>query len=343
LKCRHCYQDAGKGLKNELNLEEKIATVHQLASMKIAYLAFSGGEPLLKDDFFLVAREASKMGIYTSVATNGTLLTKEMVNGIAEAGIKYIQISLDGAMPDSHDSLRGRIGCWKKTVQGIKNAVENGSFKVSLATTVTASNYPQFEKVLELAKKLRVDGLTIYNFVPTGRGKKMIKEDLNPEIREAMLKRAHQELSNGFDVLATAPQFSRVCIQSRRGKVGVAHFGKVESKMAEFVADILGGCGAGRVYCAIQPDGKVTPCVFIQLIAGDLRKEDFASIWRDSPLLNTLRSREDLKGWCGKCKFRSSCGGCRARALGYFNDLKGPDIGCILNRKWWEELRSVSS
>lgn len=346
LKCRHCYQVAGQKSDDELGSEEKLAVVHQLASAGVIYLAFSGGEPLLEKDLFLVGKEASNLGIYTSIATNGTLLTKKVVRRIARTGFRYLQVSVDGATAETHDAFRGVEGSWDKTIQGIKKAVREG-LKVSIATTITAHNYHQFEDILRMAKRLKVNKLTIYNFIPTGRGKEIMKDDLSPEIREAILLKAQEELTRGFDVLTTAPQFSRVCIEAQGGRIGVAHFGRVdqdgEGRRAEFVAEFLGGCGAGRTYCAIQPNGKVTPCVFIPLEAGDLRKDNFNAIWRNSPLLNSLRDRGDLKGRCGKCEFRFSCGGCRARALSYFNDLKAPDVGCIFNRETWEVLNKVEA
>jgi radical SAM protein with 4Fe4S-binding SPASM domain len=342
LRCKHCYQVAGRRLENELTLEEKLDVVHQLASMGVVYLAFSGGEPLMSKDLYVVGREASNLGIYTSIATNGTLLTEENVKKIAEAGFKYIQVSVDGSNAETHDTFRGVRGCWEKTIRGIKNAKEKG-LTVSIATTVTTHNYHQFDEILRMAKKLGVDKLTIYNFIPTGRGKDIMEDDLPPDLREEVLLKAQRELDRGFDVLTTAPQFSRVCIEAHGARVGVAHFGRLErdpdGRKAKFVAEFLGGCGAGRTYCAIQPDGKVTPCVFIPVVVGDLRKEDFKSIWDNSPLLESLRDRGDLTGYCGECEYRASCGGCRARALSYFNDLKAPDVGCILNREIWEESK----
>ncbi|UCG94129.1 MAG: SPASM domain-containing protein [Candidatus Aerophobus sp.] len=105
--------------------------------------------------------------------------------------------------------------------------------------------------------------------------------------------------------------------------------------MAEFV----GGCGVGRAYCAIQPDGIVTPCVYMPLPVGDLKKEKFIDIWNHSPILAEIRVRNDLKGHCGECEFRSACGGCRARAYAYFGDYKAPDPGCINNKEAYLQLK----
>ncbi len=93
------------------------------------------------------------------------------------------------------------------------------------------------------------------------------------------------------------------------------------------------------MYCAIQPNGIITPCVFMPIPVGDLRSEQFIDIWRDSEVMQSLRERHDLKGHCGSCDYRNVCGGCRARAYAYFNDIKAPDIGCINNMSAYNELK----
>jgi radical SAM protein with 4Fe4S-binding SPASM domain len=112
-----------------------------------------------------------------------------------------------------------------------------------------------------------------------------------------------------------------------------------KGKNAKVLADYIGGCGAGRAYCAIQPNGKVTPCVFMPIEVGDLRRQSLEDIWHNSEVLKQLRNREELKGHCKICKHRSMCGGCRARAYGYFQDYMGPDPGCINNMKAWRNSK----
>jgi radical SAM protein with 4Fe4S-binding SPASM domain len=106
------------------------------------------------------------------------------------------------------------------------------------------------------------------------------------------------------------------------------------------LAEYIGGCGAGRMYCAIQPNGIVTPCVFMPIPVGDLRSESFVDIWKNSEVMQSLRERHDLKEHCGSCDYRNVCGGCRARAYAYFNDIKAPDIGCIHNLHAYDELKN---
>jgi radical SAM protein with 4Fe4S-binding SPASM domain len=86
-------------------------------------------------------------------------------------------------------------------------------------------------------------------------------------------------------------------------------------------------CPCGVQYCRITPDGKVTPCPYMEVVAGDLSAQSFGEIWRDSPVFGDLRGGE-LGGKCGRCGYREICGGCRARAYADTGDYLGPDASC---------------
>jgi len=101
------------------------------------------------------------------------------------------------------------------------------------------------------------------------------------------------------------------------------------SKKAKALADFIGGCGAGRFYCAVSPEGNVQPCVFLPITVGNLKTEKLEDIWFNSSVFKDLRDRENLKGRCGRCEFKYVCGGCRARAFAYHNDYLMSDPGCI--------------
>ena len=339
LHCRHCYQKAGEPLKDELSTEERLGVVDQLIHEDVVFLALSGGEPLLREDIYEVAKRASDEGIFVSMATNGTLLTKKRVEKLVKYGVKHVQVSLDGATPQIHDAFRGVSGAWDKTIRGIKNSV-GSDLMTTIATTITRQNYNDFDKIVALAEKLKVDQLVIYNFIPTGRGKEIIQTDITPSMREKLLHREYDLLAGGFDLVTTAPQLARICVSSsENGPMAMGHFASREfDSRLRMAADFIGGCGAGRTYCAIQPNGDVTPCVFMPIVVGNLREADLEEIWRNSDVLKSLRVRDDLKGSCGKCKYRYLCGGCRARGHAYFGDFKASDPGCIYNEKLWEDI-----
>jgi len=78
----------------------------------------------------------------------------------------------------------------------------------------------------------------------------------------------------------------------------------------------------------ITPEGKVTPCPYMPVVAGDLMTQSFQEIWESSPVFTQLRSGE-LGGKCGRCEYREVCGGCRARAYADSGDFMGPDDSCV--------------
>ena len=122
------------------------------------------------------------------------------------------------------------------------------------------------------------------------------------------------------------------------------HFTIPKSKTLRAVAEFIGGCGAGRIYMAIQPDGTVTPCVFLPIPVGNLRRDKLKEIWEKNKLINDLKDKDLLKQPCGSCEFRYICGGCRARAYAYFGDYLAADPGCLkgkLSRR--EEIEALAT
>jgi len=341
----NCYQRADRPLPDELTTEEGKRLINELADSNVVALAFSGGEPLMRPDFFELAAYARSLGMYVAIATNGTLITREVAKRLKEA-VDYVEVSLDGATAKTHDEFRGIPRSFDRAVDGIKNCVKAGLY-TCIATTATKLNQHEMQKTYELANKLGCKRQMIFNFVPTGRGIDMINLDLSPEEREELLEQSYANLvsGGGCAVLGTAPQLARVALKRAEetdgGPLVSAHFGTSTNlgEHTRLLAEFLGGCGAGRCYCAIEPNGDVKPCVFIPIKVGNIREKPFLEIWRDSPVLLDLRDRSKTKGHCSTCEYRYACGGCRARAYGYFGDYHMPDPGCINNVEYWNQLK----
>lgn len=343
LRCRHCYANAGGPNHREMSTAEAKVCIDKLAKWGVAVLAFSGGEPLVRRDILELARYATDHGIYAAIATNGVMLTEEKCRELKAAGVEYLQISLDGANPETHDSFRGVEGMFERTVQGIRNAVAEGFF-VNVATTVTKLNLAEVPQIIDLCENLGVKWFMMYNFVPTGRGRLIETDDLTPEQREELLKYMWSRLkSSKVNVLSTAPQFARVALQTEGMSCNVipTHFLNSEVPgQLHSLSDFIGGCGAGRFYIAMNTNGDITPCVFFPLVVGNILKDDPTKLWINLKEFRELRDRETLKEHCGVCEYKYVCGGCRARAYGYFGDYTRPDPGCILNKSAYEEIRS---
>lgn len=340
LRCIHCYMDAQRALPNELDTDEAKRLIEELADAGVVVIAFSGGEPLMRKDFFEVAAHAHKNDIYVALATNGTLITPEMAGKIREAGVEYVEISVDGKNAESHDAMRGIPGAFDRTIAGIKNSVDAG-FYTCMATTVTRANYDEIPEIYSLASDLKVNRLMCFNFIPTGRGAEVADQDISPEERRDLMRYLMERTreGNGPEALTTAPQVAPVAL-SNEGGVPVGHFyaGEAIEGKTGLLADFIGGCGAGRLYCSIEPEGDVQPCVFMPISVGNVRDTPFLEIWHSSEVLQGLRDRSLLSGSCAGCRNKYICGGCRARGWAYFGDIHAPDPGCMNNRDYWESL-----
>lgn len=344
LHCKHCYQDAGKFSEDELTTEEAKKVIDEFYESGVVAIAFSGGEPLVRPDFFEVVEYAAKKGFYLSLATNGTLLTKEMVKKIKDSGIEYVEISLDG-FEKEHDEFRGLQGAWRKTCEGIRNCVEAG-MDTCVATTVTKRNFRDIPKLLDFVENdLKANRFIAFNFIPVRRGKEIMADDLEPDEREELQRFLYSKLmdkSCRLNVLSTAPQYARIAMEFAEGPAVMTHFTNqaamnIKGKTRE-LGEFIGGCGAGRLYCGLEPNGDIQPCVFMPIKIGNIRKDRLKRVWATSPILKKLRERENFLG-CGECKYRLVCGGCRARAYGYFGDVQTPDPGCIHNLEYWKMLK----
>ena len=347
LRCRHCYASAGTALEDELTTEEALRLIDRLAQLGVAVIAFSGGEPLSRPDILQLISHARDHGIYVALATNGTLITRERADELRRAGAAYVQISIDGADAATHDAFRGIPGSFNRTIEGVKNAVAAGFF-VNISTTATKANYDQIPKIIDLCGDLGVNWMMAYNFVPAGRGQDMMDMDLTPQEREDLLHLLYEKnSSSGCQVLTTAPQFARVALQQScaGGQMMVpTHFCNQEVDRKLFgLTEFVGGCGAGRFYLAIRANGDIDPCVFFPKTIGNVRTSDLEELWRHDPLLVDLRNKDKIEGSCGSCEYRYHCGGCRARAYGYFGNPLAPDPGCINNIAYYTALRVTRS
>ncbi|HID43622.1 MAG TPA: radical SAM protein [Archaeoglobaceae archaeon] len=333
LMCKHCYSTAGKRIEDELTTEEAFQAIDKFDRFGVTSIAFSGGEPLVRKDFFDLTKYADEKGIYVAVATNGTLITEGMAEKMKKSGIKYVQISLDG-LRDTHSSFRGIDGVFDRTVEGIKNCVKNGFF-VNVSMVVTRYNYHEVNDVINLCEKLGVDWFMHYNFIPTGRGREILDKEITPEERENLLKMLYsRNRTSNISLLSTAPQFARVALQCE-AEIIPTHFYNIEGERLKSLSEFIGGCGAGRFYIAMRANGDIQPCVFFPLRVGNIREDDLTDLWLNSKVFRELRNKGLIEG-CGDCNYRYVCGGCRARAYSYYGDYLKPDPGCIKNKKYHE-------
>ncbi len=218
LRCIHCRATATElSSPSDLSTHRALGIIDQIAAAANPILVLSGGEPLFRSDIFQLARYGTDKGLRVALATNGTLVTKEVARMIVDAGIKRVSISLDGADATTHDSFRGIPGAFDAAVYGLKNLKAHG-MSVQINMTIARHNAHQLPQVLELAKSLGADALHTFLLVPVGCGVDIAEEQMVlPEEYEKMLNWFYdRSLEGGIELKATcAPHYFRVVRQRR--------------------------------------------------------------------------------------------------------------------------------
>ena len=171
LACAHCYSRSGPGrdTKNELSTAEALALIDDFSAMGVPLILFSGGEPLLRDDIWELARHAHAKGIKMALSTNGTLITADIAGKIKESGIEYAGISLDGATAATHDRFRNVPGAFERSVAAFARCREAG-VRCGVRITLTQENCGELGDLVDLAQKIGASRFCLYWLVPTGRG-----------------------------------------------------------------------------------------------------------------------------------------------------------------------------
>lgn len=333
LHCLHCYSNSGCLKYNgELTTQEAKDFIDNLGEFKVPVLLFSGGEPLIREDLFQLIEHAHNNKIRCTISTNGTLITKSVARKIKEIGVGYVGISLDG-IGLRNDTFRGVRGSYEKALEGIRNCSEVGQ-KVGLRFTINRHNYDQLEDIFSLIKHEKIPRVCFYHLVYSGRGNKMIDEDISHEETRAamdMIITKTLELGSSVEILTVDNHADAVYL-----------FLWAQKNYPNMAGDILqqiksnGGNRSGMAFGNVDSQGNVHPDQFTtQLTIGNVKQQKFSDIWKDlsNPVFAGLKDRKALlKGRCYKCKWLDLCNGnFRARAEAVSGDFWESDPACYLS------------
>ena len=310
LRCPHCYMEAGRKAENELTTSECLSLIDDMRAVGTEMLILTGGEPLLRKDIYDIASYASSQGIWVVMGTNGVLITDQVAEKMVACGVKGVGISIDSLDPAVHNSFRGGPDAWEYSVRALDICRDHG-LEVLVQTTVMEMNRAEIPQMIAFAKEKGAWSFNLYFLVQTGRGQQL--NDLSAEQTEMILD----------DLVNVQDQYRPMLVRSKCAP----HFKRIayEHSLGGLES---GGCMAGTQYGRITPEGDVTPCPYMNVVAGNVREQDFADIWRNSPVLQQLRDLKQLKGRCGACEFNELCGGCRCRAFAAYGDYLQEDPAC---------------
>jgi AdoMet-dependent heme synthase len=295
-RCEHCYLDHDD--HGEMTTAEIRDLLQQLADAGTFFLTLSGGEVLMRRDAFEIIEYARSLLFNVKLKTNAVMIREKEAKRLRALGVEQVQISVYSHRPEVHDAITKLPGSLKRTMAAVRLLRAQG-LRVNMANVLMRSNRADTEGVQTLAKELGAH----YTLDPT----------ITP-----MMDGNTSVLRHRVDASELSSYFHNPDL-----------VGDVESFCAPPTAvdeDVLEGlpCSAGHTSCYISPYGDVYPCVQFPLTCGNVRRQKFLEIWRDSPQLNEVRSiRLKHLTTCSGCSHAGSC--TRCPGLAYMEgNMRGP-------------------
>ncbi len=337
LFCAHCRASAECGpYRGELSTQESLHLIDVIREVGQPILILTGGEPLLRQDLFQIARYASERGLRVVMGSNGTLITEETAARLKGIPISRISVSLDFPVPELQDNFRGQDGAFAAAMAGIAQARQAG-IEVQINSTITKLTASYLDDLLALALDVGAVAFHPFLLVPTGRGKGLASVELTAEEHERVLHWIYDRQAELGDRMffkpTDAPHYLRVIRQrakeDRQQGAAVTEEPKPVISGNPAMSSVTRGCLAGVGFCFISHRGQVQGCGYLDVAAGNVREQSFSEIWNHSPLFRQLRDLSNIKGKCGLCEYKRVCGGCRARAYEVSGDYLGPEPYCI--------------
>jgi len=259
LNCEHC--SAGKHFnkdKIELSTDEAKKLIDDAQKLGVTIIAFTGGEPLLRDDIFELISYVDQRKAMPVMFTNGQYLTDENVDKLADAGLYSIFLSIDNPNPEEHNRLRGMPGLFDIAIEGLKRLKSKGIF-VGFSSYASRSGVAQglYKQLHELAIKLGLHNIILFDCVPTGNMLKDTSEMLTYELRE----RLHNYSAEVFRKKIVPPLSSQ----------------SWQNSVEAYLSGI--GCLAANIQYYASAYGDISPCDFTPISFGNIRNESLKRIW----------------------------------------------------------------
>ena len=305
-KCIHCCVDEHKN--TGLTLKQYEILFDQMVSAGTFFVILTGGDPFTRKDFMDIVRAARKRRISVTIFTNGTLVTQKDILEMAVLYVQDVHVSIYSTDEKIHDSITRVPGSFRKSIATIRS-IRAAGIKVRIKCPLMRLNADEIDNLKEMAISLgaKIQFTTI------------ITAKNNGDTSTHNLQMSEQQLLatvNDQAIIGSADPF----VHSRD-----------ELECIPCDAIFNGG--------AIDPSGNVYPCNQWRISGGNILKEDFGKIWKDSKVFNILRGirLKDLKR-CQICELFDYCARCPGLALLEDGDL----CGCSLAAKKVAEARKAN-
>jgi radical SAM protein with 4Fe4S-binding SPASM domain len=295
-RCIHCYLDHDD--HGEMTTAEIKDLLDQMADAGVFYLTISGGEILMRKDFFEILEYARARTFCINLKTNGVLIREKEAQRLRELGVERIQISVYSHRPEVHDAITKMPGSFRQSIAAVRFLREQG-LRVTMANVLMTQNASDYQSVKKLAEELDARFIIDPTITPMMDGDRSI---LSLNVDQAALQQVFRDGALVGDV-------EEFCAPPRG----------VDAEALDMLP-----CSAGHTACYVSPYGDVYPCVQFPLPSGNVRHTRFVDIWRDSPQLKEVRSitlREMPS--CSQCTHGATC--TRCPGLAYLEgNMRGP-------------------
>lgn len=339
LACLHCRAEAQlRRDPRELSFEEGKNLIDQIYKMNNPMLVFTGGDPLMRQDVFDIAKYAVEKGVRVSMTPSATPnVTKEAIEKAKEVGLSRWAFSIDGPTAEVHDHFRGTAGSFALTMERIQYLHEL-EIPIQINTVISRYNIEYLDEMAKMVEELGCVLWSVFFLVPTGRGQ---ESDMISPVEHEKVFRWLYDLSKrvSFDIKTTAAQhYRRVVIQQkmREAKEKTDEINYLSALTEQGLTGSIDGLGRapkgvndGNGFVFISHIGDVYPSGLLPVKAGNVRETPLAEIYRESPIFKSLRNPDLYKGKCGVCEFRHVCGGSRSRAYAMTGDYLESEPFCV--------------
>jgi radical SAM protein len=346
LSCLHCRADAiPRRNPNELTTDEGFALIDQVRAFGDTPPLFvlTGGDPMRRPDLAELVAYASGAGLNVSLTPSGTAAaTYSRLAELKAAGLSRVAVSLDGPDAETHDAFRRVRGSYQWTMK-IIDAVTALGLPLQINTTVGRITYPYLESMIDRMRALPIALWAVFFLIATGRGAAL--DQITPDECERILNLLF-DLSGTvpFGIKTTeAPHYHRIAAQRALRAPVAAHPASPSDRPPRASRSVTDGNG----FVFIDHVGQICPSGFLPTACGSVRTDSVVRVYREHPTFLALRDVDRFEGKCGRCEFRSICGGSRARAYAATGSPFGSDPLCahepdLVNHTPDSDLRNQS-
>ncbi|MBO7422438.1 MAG: radical SAM protein [Oscillospiraceae bacterium] len=295
-RCFHCGSSCTGEKQEQLSVEEYKIILDQVKEdfdISHVFLCITGGEPLLRKDFFEILGYANQLGYHWGMTTNGTLITRDIAHKLAESGMRTVSVSIDG-LQETHDRLRGLPGGYERAMQGIRNLIDEGAFQtIQVTTVVNHQNISELDELFEIMDGIDIDSWRVINLEPIGRALQYPEMMCTKEDYIRLFDFIREKRTAGYPV-----------------EYGCSHFLGLEYERE--IRNWYWFCGAGLTTASIMANGDIGACLDIErrpeTIQGNIRKDRFSDVWKNRFKIFRKDLTENSE-YCKDCDYRSFCRG----------------------------------